>query len=163
MEINGVSLFKKDKVVDVIPTDKMFFFKLLADKYSEGTYKVGAKGEEAAVRSIKSNRKFDLTHKYPNEITIEIKIQGAIREYSGNEITSKEIKLIERNLEKKVNKECLELIDHFKELGIDPIGLGHYAKTKIRKFDINHWDQEYENLVVKVQTEAEIVEAGVIE
>jgi spore germination protein len=163
MEINGVSLFKKDKVVDVIPTDKMFFFKLLVDRFSEGTYKITEDGEEAAVRSIKSSRRFDLTHKNPNEITIHIKIQGAIREYSGNEITSKEIKAIEKNLEKKVNEECLKLINHFKKTGIDPIGLGHYAKTKTRSFDIKKWDREYENLVVKVKTEAEIVEAGVIE
>jgi spore germination protein len=141
----------------------MFFFKLLVDKYSEGTYKINENGEEAAVHSIKSRRRFDLTKRNPTEITIHIKIKGAIREYSGNKITPKEIKALEKNLEKKVNKECLLLIEQFKEMGIDPIGLGHYAKTKTRGFDFKKWDQEYKNLVVKIETEAKIIEAGVIE
>ncbi|MDF2904591.1 MAG: spore germination protein, partial [Bacillus sp. (in: firmicutes)] len=120
MEVNGISLFKKDKIVDVITPNKMFFFKLLADKYSQGTYKIKVDGNQAAVRSIKSNHKFVMSKKGPLEITIHIKIKGAIREYSGNKLSHKETIMIEKKLEKVVNQECLKLINHFKDIGIDP-------------------------------------------
>lgn len=163
MEISGLCLFKEDKVIEVIPTNKMFFFKLLADKYSEGTYKVEINGEEAAVRSIRSNHRFDLMNDHPNEITIHIKIDGQIREYSGDKLSPKAIKTIETNLEKKVNEECLKLINHFKEKKIDPFGLGHYVKSRTRNFDFNKWEQEYQNLKVKIKCDVEIIDAGVIE
>ncbi len=46
--ISGVSLFKDDKVVDTIPNSKLFFFKLLADKYSQGFYKVRIDGQQGS-------------------------------------------------------------------------------------------------------------------
>jgi spore germination protein len=163
IQINGVSLFKKDKVVDAISTDKMFFFKLLVDQYSEGVYKVEVNGEEAAVRSITSRHKFYLTKKEPKEVTINIKIKGQIREYSGNKLSPKAIKKIEKNLQKKVNEECLALINHFKALEIDPVGIGHFVKSKTRNFDFKEWEDNYKNISVKVTSEVEIIDAGVIE
>lgn len=163
MEISGLCLFKNDKLITTIPTSKMFFFKLLADKYSEGTYKVKVNGEEAAVRSIRSNHRFDLSNKDPNKMTIHIKIKGQIREYSGNKLSPKAIKLIENNLEKLVNKECLKLINQFQEKGIDPFGLGHYVKSQTRKFNFNKWEQDYKNVKVNINSHVEIIDAGVIE
>lgn len=163
LEINGISLFKQDKVVDFIPANKMFFFKLLVDKYSLGSYNIDVKSEQAAVRNIKSNKRMDLTKKNPPEITIHIKIKGAVQEYTGDKLTPKQIKEIEKNLEKTVSKESLKLINHFKEIGVDPLGLGHYAKTRTRKFDQKKWEENYKQLAVKVKTEANIIEAGVIE
>ncbi|WP_147533995.1 Ger(x)C family spore germination protein [Bacillus marasmi] len=163
MEINGVCLFKNDKVVDFIPASKMFFFKLLTDEYSEGTYKVELNGEEAAVRSITSTHRFDLTKKKPWEITIHITVKGQIREYSGDKLSPKAIKQIEKNLEKKINAECLKLIHQFKKQEIDPIGLGNYVKSQTRGFDTNKWKREYQNLTVKFETKVEIIDAGVIE
>lgn len=163
MEISGVCLFKADKVVDVIPTSKMFFFKLLTDDYSEGTYKVEINGEEAAVRSIKSEHRFELTKKKPNEITIHLSVKGQIREYSGDKLSPKAIKQIEENLEKTINKESLILIDQFKKQEIDPIGLGHYVKSQKRSFDAKKWESNYQQLAVKIETKVEIIDAGIIE
>jgi spore germination protein len=163
VKVSGISLFKEDKLVDTIPNSKLFFFKLLADKYGEGFYKVKVDGEEAAIHSISSQHNLELSKKKPTEITIHIKIKGAIRAYTGKKITQKEVKMIEKTLEKEVNKECLKLINHFKKLEVDPIGLGNFAKTKTRTFDLKKWEDDYKNLAVKIKTDVTIIEAGVIE
>lgn len=163
MEISGISLFKKDKVVESLPASKMFFFKLLVDQYSEGTYKIKMNGEEAAVRSIVSQRKLDLSKKDPTEVSVSIKIKGSIREYSGNKLSPKAIKKIEENMEELVNKECTDMLNRFKELGIDPVGIGHFVKSKTRNFDHKKWESTYKTVPIKVKTKVEIIDAGVIE
>lgn len=164
LKINGVSIFKDDKEVDVVPSSKLFFFKLLVDKYSEGFYKLSfGKNKHSAIRDIKSKHNYDLTKINPTEITIHIKLKGAIREYTGKKLTPKNIKRVKKNLEKKVNQESMKLIKHFQSKGIDPLGLGHFVKTRTRNFDIKKWEQNYENVTVKVKTDVVIIDAGVIE
>ncbi len=118
---------------------------------------------KAAIHSISSRHNFELSKKDPAEITIKIEIKGAIREYSGNKINKELVKRIEKKLEKTVNHESLLLINRFKELGVDPIGLGFFVKTKTRNFDIKKWENNYKNVTVKVKTDVDITEAGVIE
>lgn len=161
--IDGVSIFKDDKVIYTVPKNKMFFFKLLADKYSQGYYKLQVSGNEAAIHDVRSKHKLILSKKRPSEITVHIKIKGGIRAYSGRKINPQVVKEIEKNLEQLVNKESLKLINQFKALGVDPIGFGHFVKSKTRKFDFTKWETDYENLTVKVKTEATLIEAGVIE
>jgi spore germination protein len=161
--IDGVSILKDDKLVYTVPRTKMFFFKLLADKYSQGYYKVHVNGNQAAIHDVRSKHKFELSKKKPTEITVHIKIKGGIRAYSGRKINKQVVNQIEKNLEKLVNKESLRLIDQFKDIGVDPLGFGHFVKTKTRNFDFKRWEADYANLKVKVVTEATLVEAGVIE
>ncbi|MBU8880835.1 Ger(x)C family spore germination protein [Bacillus sp. FJAT-29790] len=164
VKISGISLFKLDKEVDVIPANKMFFFKLLVDKYSTGSYKVHLKnGKETDVESIKSKQKVTISKKDPSKVTIDIKIKGVIREYTGTRLNSKIIKEIGDNLEKEVERECLKLVKQFQEKDIDPIGLGHIYKTKNRGFDFKKWKDNYKNLEIKIICNVTIVETGGVE
>ena len=90
--INGIALFKKDKVIERIPAKDMFFFKIMVDKLAEGSHvvKLGAKKHdaeknvEASVTSLISRNKIIVKHNAdPVEVTIKIKIRGIVREYTG--------------------------------------------------------------------------------
>ncbi|USK42268.1 Ger(x)C family spore germination protein [Cytobacillus oceanisediminis] len=160
VEIDGISLFQKDKEVDILPVKDMFFFKLLVDKYSEGNFDVKLnKGENAAVKSIRSKHKISLSD---NHATISIKIEGIIREYTGDALAPV-VADIEKNLEKKIKKECLRLLKRFQDLGIDPVGLGQKKKTMNRNFDFKKWEDEYKTLGIDVKCNVVIEETGVIE
>ncbi|MFD2444540.1 Ger(x)C family spore germination protein [Bacillus sp. CGMCC 1.16607] len=168
LKLNGISLFQGDKiqVVDTIEAKNMFFFKLLVDSYSEGTQKIKVNDSEAIIRSITSKKKMKITRRNPFEITIQLKIKGIIREYTGPEILSKPlIRKIEKKMEEQVTKECEKLIKRFKEHKVDPIGLGFFIKTRTRGFNLKGWEdgEEYQSLKVKIKTNVEIVESGVIE
>ncbi len=160
VEIDGISLFQNDKEVDILPVKDMFFFKLLVDKYSKGNFDVKLKKEEkAAVKSIRSKHKIRLTN---NHASISIKIEGIIREYTGDALATV-VRDVEKNLEKKIEKECLRLLKQFQDLGIDPVGLGQKNKTMNRNFDLKKWEDEYKTLGFDVKCNVVIEETGVIE
>ncbi|MCS0673243.1 Ger(x)C family spore germination protein [Cytobacillus firmus] len=161
VEIVGISLFSKDKEVDILPVKDMFFFKLLVDKYSEGNFDVELKkGNIAAVKSIRSKHKIKMTD---NHASITINIEGIIREYTGDELASEVVGAVQKNLEKEIEKECLRLVKQFQELGIDPIGLGQMKKSNHRNFDYKKWEDDYKTLGFDVKCNVKIEETGVIE
>ncbi len=161
VELVGISLFRKDKEVDILPRKDMFFFKLLVDKYSEGNFDVKLKkGESAAVKSIKSKNKIKMTD---NHATITINVEGIIREFTGDILTPQIIEEVERHLEKKIEKDCLKLLKQFQNLGIDPVGLGHKKKNQNRNFDFKKWEDDYKMLGFDVICNVLIEETGVLE
>jgi spore germination protein len=161
VEIAGISLFDKDKEVDVLPLKDLFFFKLLVDKYSEGNFDVKLdKGNLAAVKSISSKHKIKMTD---NHASINIKIEGIIREYTGSKLKTAVVEDVEKKLEKKVERECLKLLKRFQELGIDPVGLGQIKKTQHRNFDYKKWEDDYKTLEFDVKCNVNIEETGIIE
>ena len=163
IDITGIALFKDEKMVSELPSDKMLFFKLLTDKFSEGSFKLDVDGKDVSIKDLDSKNKFKLTKREPYTVDVEIKIKGILREYTGNIVTPGVVKKIEKELENQVNKEATAMIQDFQEMGIDPVGFGQFIKTKTRGFDFKRWEDEYKNLTVNVKTDVKITEVGIIE
>lgn len=161
VEISGVSLFKKDKAVDVIPSEKLFFFVLLVDKHSKGNFSVPWKrNEKASIKGLRSKREFQISKKNPSEVTIKLTINGSIQEFTNKKLGRKEVKEIQKDLEKKVERECLKLVKNFQQKDIDPMGLGAFYKSRNRGFDFQKWEGNYKNLNVKIVCNVRIEETG---
>jgi spore germination protein len=142
VRLSGVSIFKKDKVVDEIPALDLFFFKLLVEKYSEGEHRLDlSDGSQAFVKSINSKNKYKLVSKSPYKISIHIDVDGIIKEYSGDKLDKKVLKTIQVQLEKTVEKKAVQLIKQFQENGVDPLGIGAFVKGNIRGFDFTKWEK----------------------
>ncbi|WP_335870246.1 Ger(x)C family spore germination protein [Bacillus sp. 2205SS5-2] len=172
VQISGLGLFKDDKYIDRIDSDQMFFFKLLVDKYSEGSYTLKLKGdgelsgfpEEASIHSIHSKNKISFPSKNnPIEVKIDITLDGFIREFTGDKLSQAKIKEIEKQMKEDIEKNSNDLIARFLELKIDPIGIGHRLKTKKRGFDFKKWDEDYPNIKVTIVPHVKILESGTIE
>ncbi|HAQ07697.1 MAG TPA: Ger(x)C family spore germination protein, partial [Bacillus bacterium] len=71
---------------------------MLTDKLSEGVFKGAIGKEEIAIKDIHSKNKYKLTRRDPYSITIEIKMKGIIREYTGKMLNPAIIKKIEKEL-----------------------------------------------------------------
>ncbi|WLR55685.1 Ger(x)C family spore germination protein [Mesobacillus subterraneus] len=163
IDIAGIALFKDDKLVGELPADKMFFLKLLTDKYSEGSFKLDVDEEQVVVKDLSSKNKFKLIKREPYVVDVELKIEALIREYTGDIVTPEIIKKIEKEFENQVNKEAAAMIHDFQEKGIDPVGFGQFIKSRTRGFDFKRWEDEYENLTVHVKTDMVITEVGIVE
>lgn len=164
MEISGMEVFKDDKIVTFIEKDDMFYFKLLVDKYSSGFFNVRLPdSKEAAIYSIRSKHKIKIQEKDPYKIKISIKMRGVVKEYSGKSLNEKIVKDIEKALQKKIEKECSQLIKRFQEKGTDPIGLGEIAKSRTRNFDYKKWEDNYKNIEITVKADVSIEETGVVD
>ncbi|KAB2334779.1 Ger(x)C family spore germination protein [Cytobacillus depressus] len=164
VEISGLSLFNEDKEVYVLPKRKMFYFKLLVDNHTEGSYRVHiGKGKDADVKSITSKHKYKLSKKNPLHVIIDIKTVGVIKEYTGARLTPKVVKKIEKKLEKEIEEECLKLVEKFKKENTDPIGFGFFQRKYNRGYDFNKWKDDYQKLTVTVNCKVRIAETGVID
>jgi spore germination protein len=173
LAVTGVALFHKDKMVDNVSADDLFFFKLLVDKISEGSHvvKLGKKeGDaekqvEASVTSIKSKHKIKVENKAdPVKISIQITVKGIIKEYTGKKLSPKKIKEIEDTMEQDIKDKSSKLLKRFQELGIDPVGIGQIQKHGVRGFDIKEWEKSlYPNAEFKIKPNVKIVESGTVE
>lgn len=164
VELTGLAFLRYGKMVESIKAEEMFFFKLLVDKYSQGLHLVQVGEDEAAIRNIHSRHKYHLNKKSPYEMTIDITVDGVINDFSGNRLNQKTIEKVEKSFEEEIRKESLKLVELFKEKKIDPIGLGHFIKTRDRDFDLDKWNEsQYQELTVHINPKVRIVEAGVIE
>jgi spore germination protein len=163
--IDGLALFDNDKVVDEIPNDKLFFFKILTDAYTNGSYtlELPKSKEKAGIKSISSSRKIKLKATNPYKIEISIHIEGLITEYTGMKITQKTIKEAEKTFEETINKETLALFEQFKEHKIDPLGIGNEIRSRSRAFKREDWRKNISDLQVDVKSSVIISETGVID
>jgi spore germination protein len=164
VEIDGLALFKGDKMVSEIDNRKLIFFKLIADKYTEGSYALELpKKEQVAIKTISSDRKIEVNKKDPSKLKIKVKISGFVQQYTGKIITPKLKEEMEKAFEKVIEKESKQMIDEFKLLDIDPLGLESLIASHIRGFSKKDWDETYPKLSVDIIAEVQINETGVIE
>ncbi|MGM0845800.1 MAG: Ger(x)C family spore germination protein [Bacillota bacterium] len=171
--LNGVALFKEDKMVDRISKDEMFYFKLLADKYSEGNQVVKLSGEEvsmeesveASVSSLQSKHKINIDPSAdPVNINVTIDIKGIIKEYTGERLSAAKIKEVEAKMESDIESHCLKMLKKFQGAGIDPIGFGQRLKHRTRKMDFNKWaEDQYPQANMHVKANVLIMESGTVE
>jgi spore germination protein len=173
LKVDGVALFKKDKMVDTIPAKDMFFFKILVDKISEGSHVVrlgetkskDGKYIEASITSLKAKHKIKVKEKKdPVKVSIKIDIKGIIKEYTGKKLSPDKIKQIEKKMENDIEEKALEMLSKFQEMGVDPVGIGQIQKHGVRGFDIKEWESRlYPNAQFTVEPDVKIVEGGTVE
>jgi spore germination protein len=164
LEISGMGLFDQKHLVQTINEDKMFFFKILVDKYSEGSETVKQNGDEAVVRSISSTNKIKVnSHKHPIEVTITVKVNGVIREFTGQHLDPKKENLIKLNFERIIKKETLSMLKQFQKSRIDPVGIGERVKSETRHFNWSKWKDDYSSVKFKVIPKVVIMESGTVE
>jgi spore germination protein len=173
--ITGVALFDNDKMIKKIPAKDMFFFKLLVDRFAEGSHviKMGneknsghvEKSIEASVTSLISKNKIIVKHHSdPLEVTIRVNLKGIIREYTGKKLTPDKVIKVEKQMKSDIEENCMKMLKEFQELGIDPVGIGQIQKHGIRGFDFKEWeDSIYPRVKFHVEAKVQVLEAGTVE
>ncbi|KAA9023647.1 Ger(x)C family spore germination protein [Niallia endozanthoxylica] len=162
VNIAGIALFKDEKLVDVLHENKLFYFKLLVDKHTEGSVMVKEVHGDASVKSIKSTHNLKIIKRNPYKFGFHIKIKGYLTEHQDGILKENEIKDIEKQLEKQIVKECTMMVEDFQKKEIDPIGFGHFAQTRTRNFDFNKWQENYKSAQFKITADVNIVQIGVV-
>jgi spore germination protein len=164
VNIKGVALFDKNKVVSYLDDSDMFFFKALMENFKNGSYTFMIEDEFVTTYSLTLKREYVIERALTDPfVKLEVKLEGHIREFSGEKLEPKMIKKIEEKFEKIITEKTETLLTKFQEQHIDPVGIGLWAKTQTRKFDEDKWNEVYEKATFKVNSEVSITETGVIE
>ncbi|WP_059172182.1 Ger(x)C family spore germination protein [Bacillus sp. FJAT-27445] len=164
VQLNGIALLKDGKVVDKIPRNEMFYFKIMTGNYAEGTQRVVLGKNKAMVESIKTKFKKKLVRRNPYEIDVHIKVKGYVPQYTGHQLNQKIISEIERALENDIGQHSGKLVKQFQQKGVDPFAFGQFVQSKTRGFSYKKWkNTDYKNLKVNIKPTVHIVESGVIQ
>ncbi|WP_413309345.1 Ger(x)C family spore germination protein [Bacillus sp. 1P10SD] len=184
--ISGVGLFKEDRLVDELKQSQLFFLKILVDKYKAGTLEIGFKKEELqdimlkglvpsplynkvylTIDNIRSKSKIKLIDKQNLKFKVEIKLDSRLLEMTEPLDLAKPatVKLLEKKMNKAMEKQVEDLLYHLRELDIDPIGFGneyevHYRGQQISK---EKWRELYKKAEFDVQVKNRIEKTGVID
>ncbi|MEH7437094.1 Ger(x)C family spore germination protein [Neobacillus drentensis] len=184
--ISGVGLFREDRLVDELKQSQLFFLKILVDKYKAGTLELGFKKEELqdimlkglvqtplynkiylTIDNIRSKSKIKLIDKQNLKFKVEIKLDSRLLEMTEPLDLSKPatVKLLEKKMNKVMEKQVEDLLYHLRELDIDPIGFGneyevHYRGQQISK---EKWRELYKKAEFDVQVKNTIEKTGVID
>lgn len=166
VKIKGMALFKKDKMIDFVPQQEFFYLRSMYENFNKGVFFIKLDNEERAfLTNVSSSRKFDVKHNkgvLPPNVTINIKVKGIIREYSGPYIPDNFVNDIEKQIEKDIEKKTKEMLLSFQEKGIDPVGIGYQVRHHMRNYNGENWEKIYPNVDIKVKADVTILERGVI-
>lgn len=166
VKIKGVALFKKEKMVDLVPQQEFFYLRSMYENFKKGVFYIKLdNGERAFLTNIFSSRNFDFKHKKdgsPPDVTINIKLKGSIREYSGPYIPNHLLNNIEQQIEKDIQEKTKKMLDSFQEMDIDPIGIGYQVRHHTRNYNGENWRDIYPNVDINVKADISILERGVV-
>ena len=160
--VSGIALFDKDKFVNQIDFSDLFVFTVLAETSKNGSYKVR---NDTFVRNLGSKRKFRVSNIKTNpEITVNLQIEGIIRQHSREKIQQKKLyKEVEQQMEQDITEQAEKMIKKFQTLKIDPLGLGEQVRSRTRNWDEKKWIDMYPTINVNVKVDVKITESGVVE
>ncbi|MFS0599840.1 Ger(x)C family spore germination protein [Peribacillus frigoritolerans] len=165
--IKGNAMFnsKGEYVYQTTSRENVIFKMLYENTTSKEGFSTKIEGREfASVNNIKTKRSYKISKPMTDTpITIDLEIKAILREYTGDEVTPKMIKIIEDKMSKDVKERSEKLVRNFQKLHVDPLGIGEQVRTRTRSWDKKKWDEIYTSIPINVNAKVEILESGVVE
>ncbi|MCB2299198.1 Ger(x)C family spore germination protein [Clostridium tagluense] len=162
--LNGMALFKGEKMAYVLPMDEGKIMNMLREKKGKGILSLQEEpakyiNYDAMVkRKVKCNKK---EGKY--EFNIELDFKGDIINNTLYKDMKKENESeFEEDMEKKIEKMCYGFLDKMKNVyKIDCLNLGMVAAAKYGRETGVDWNQEVSNADIKVIVKVKIDKIGI--
>ncbi|MGM0903570.1 MAG: Ger(x)C family spore germination protein [Bacillota bacterium] len=165
VKIDGLGIFKKDKLKLQLNPDQTTLFSFIEDKRTQATYKMVLddknRSEIITVRAFHSKRNCDWDQK-KKQLNLRLQLQVTLTLYPDRfdvgktEVVTEIQKLIEENLEKEIGN----LLTTFKENEVDPLGIGNIVRSKDRNWEEESFYELYPTLPIHVNVNLKILHSG---
>lgn len=169
IKVDGMGIFKGDKLALKISDKETFLLKLMTDRNKQGVYSfnLNMKGHKAniGVTTIDGKHKVKVIKENLQEqakVSLNLDVElDALPEWINLE-KEKDLKLFKNALQKSISNDAELLLKDFQKNGVDPVGLG-------RLYRINHsnWSEKsfyeriYPNMTYDVNTKIVVRQTGV--
>ena len=181
VRISGMALFKDDRMVGKITPTEGFYLKLINDRYEAGALELTVSKEgfkslieekepdELAVvmDTIHSKSDIKLTSKDKLEFSLEISLKTRLLEVNQTIDLKdpKNVKLLEKKIKEKIEKDVESLITKAQSKNSDPFGFGEIYRKSVRHANLTtkKWHEMYPDSKVDVVIDFEIMRTGVVE
>ncbi|MCY6483088.1 Ger(x)C family spore germination protein [Clostridium aestuarii] len=165
IEISGMALFKKDKMIAKIGLEESRIMSILKEKRSKGILSIQKSPKEYVDYLTKAKRKVDckkIGDKY--EFTIDLDFTGDIvcNEVYGDFLDQpNENKKFQSDMEKQIEKMCYKFLEKMQnEYKIDSLELGRVAAAKYGRNTGVNWNEVISNADIKVNVKVDIDRYG---
>jgi spore germination protein len=169
VKVDGMGIFKEDKLKYKISTKEAFLLKLMTDRNKVGVYNLkltkNGRSSYIGVRFLYGKHKIKIineNHREKVKINLELNVElGGLPDWMKVE-NEKDFKSIKNGLQKSISKDAAALLKNLQAQNVDPIGLG-----RIHKISHDNWSEDnfykniYPNMTFDVSTNIIIRQAGV--
>ncbi|MDM5298337.1 Ger(x)C family spore germination protein [Bacillus pumilus] len=170
MKVSGLALFNHKKMVGRLSGEETFTFKAMVENHKNGIFEFRFDDEgrtHVVIENIKSHVSYqikptdDLTNK--PHISIEIKLKGELKEFmKSKKIDNPSIlQHVEKEVEKRVAQQGIDLVHSFKKQKIDPLGLGLKYRAEDKSMTPEKWQKIYPDADIQVKCQMKLVQTGV--
>jgi len=170
LKIESVALFDGGQMLETIPSKESSLIQALKGKDNlapiDITLDKGSDKEELHIELIVSKVKINSNKKLDSpQVSIRIKLQGALKEYGGDKELSKkkELEMLQKEISKHIEKEVEDLLEKLRKLEVDPVGFSEY----FRMYHKGKWDEQLTEKVIasveyKVSVNLDLLNTGVL-
>lgn len=181
IEISGVALFNKGKMVGKLPAEDSFYIKIFRDNYNAGTIdtfinadnlpssfaKTAPDGIAVVLDTIQSKKNLKLVNKDTPEFDLNITVSARLLEID-NEVElgePKNIIKLDQAISKEMERALSRVISYSQEVGSDVFGFGEYYRSNVRQSKLTHekWHELYKGAKINVKFNVQILRVGVFE
>ncbi|MEB1806901.1 MAG: Ger(x)C family spore germination protein [Bacillaceae bacterium] len=170
LNVIGTALFDHDKYVAHINLQQSYMLRYLTVRGKHGTQQhlVTHEGEDLVVSVENVTSTYRVKMKNTGQIPTfiyHVNVKGEITD-SSERINIDDpgfVKGLEKEMEEEKVRTAQMLITKFKELKIDPLGLGEQYRSRTRNWQPDKWEEMYQDIDVEFNFNVQIVHSGAIE
>ena len=181
VEISGIALFKKDKMIGKLSVDDSFYVKLSRDDYHAGKYELKIKGDDLpsslmkdppdeislVFDPIKTHKDVKLVNPTTPEFDLHLTVQATLLEIKPdiNVGKAKNTEELEKAISKRLSSEISRVIAYCQKIDSDVFGYGEFYRSSVRhsKLTEEKWHELYKEMKVNVEVDFTLLRSGVFE
>ncbi|WP_343769023.1 Ger(x)C family spore germination protein [Clostridium malenominatum] len=165
IEVTGLAIFDKDKMVGKMNMEDGRILNLLRENGGKGTLVMQKNSKEYINYYPKAKRRVKCTKEEDRyKFIIELDLQGAIVSnelYKDFDSDPKVLKEFEEEMEKQVEKKCMNFINKAKDnYPVDVLDLGKVAAAKYGRGKDIDWNREVLNSIIEVKVKVKVDSQG---
>ncbi|KKI90568.1 hypothetical protein WQ54_21830 [Bacillus sp. SA1-12] len=169
IKVDGMGIFKDDKLILKISDKETFLLKLMTDRNKRGVYSfnLNMNGHEGniGVRTIDGKHKVKVIKNNLREqvnVSLELDVKLDTLPKWINLEKKKDLKLFKNSLQKSISNDTELLLKDFQTNGVDPLGLGRIYKINHKNWsEQRFYERIYPNMTFDVNTKIVVRQTGV--
>ena len=181
IEISGVAVFNKGKMVGKLPAEDSFYVKLSRDFYESAMFETTIPKESLSISqtrnsqdnipvvidTIKTKKTVKLIDQKVPEFDMHFTINGRLLEIEANMDLDNpvNVKKLEEEIGKSITEELSEVLAYCQEMDSDVFGLGEYYRSSVRHSNLTHekWHEMYKDVKVNITVDFTVLRSGIFE
>lgn len=165
VKIDGLGVFKKDKLKLHLNPDQTILFSTLVDFRNQATLKIDFDGKKynelIIVRAFRSKKHWNWDRK-KEQLNLRLKLEWTLVQYPNKYNIEKpeDVRKMKKLIVKELEKRMESLITTFKENEVDPLGIGNIVRAQDRTWEENSFYKKYPTLPINVNIDLQIIHTG---